>query len=143
MRMRMAAVAILAVVGILAPVAQAAPESAAAPAIGAPLGVADVAQLAVGLALVVTLIAVLAWVLRRLGGVPAAGRGPLQVLGGLSVGARERVVLLRVGDRQLLLGVAPGRVQTLQVLEPPLALPPASGDGFSGRLRQVLSGGER
>lgn len=139
----MAAVVALVAAGSLAPVALAASENAAATAVGAPLGVADIAQLAAGLALVVALIAALAWALRRLGGVPVAGRGPLQVLGGLSVGARERVVLLRVGDRQLLLGVAPGRVQTLQVLDEPVAMPPAAGGGFAGRLQRVLSGSAR
>lgn len=143
MRAVMAAVVAVAAAGSLAPVALAAPGNVVAPAVGAPLGAADIALVAGGLALVVALIAGLAWVLRRLGGVPAAGRGPLQVLGGLSVGARERVVLLRVGDRQLLLGVAPGRVQTLQVLDPPLALPPASGDGFAERLQRALSGNTR
>ncbi|MEG7523045.1 MAG: flagellar biosynthetic protein FliO [Chromatiales bacterium] len=39
------------------------------------------------------------------------------VLGGTSVGPRERVVVVKVDDIRLLLGVAPGRVQTLHVLD--------------------------
>ena len=35
-------------------------------------------------------------------------------------------MLVRVGDRQLLLGVAPGNVRTLHVLEPAAAAPRAA-----------------
>ena len=38
------------------------------------------------------------------------------VLGGVSLGSREKAVLLTVDGRRLLVGVAPGRVQTLLVL---------------------------
>ena len=40
----------------------------------------------------------------------------IQVLGGVSLGPRERAVLISVQGQRLLLGVAPGRVQTLHVL---------------------------
>jgi len=53
--------------------------------------------------------------------------------------------LLQVGEQQLLLGVAPGRVQTLHVLEQPLEQPTTargakrSTDGaFADRLRRVM-----
>ena len=44
----------------------------------------------------------------------------------VSLGTRERAVLIRIGDRQLLLGVAPGNVRTLHVLET------AVSGGFAG-----------
>jgi flagellar protein FliO/FliZ len=51
----------------------------------------------------------------------------------VAVGAKERAVLVQVGRQQLLLGVAPGRVNTLHVLTEPVtttpAGPPASSDG--------------
>jgi flagellar protein FliO/FliZ len=53
------------------------------------------------------------WVMKRLrqfNGNPATG---LQVIGQVGLGARERVVLLRAGDQQLLLGVANGSVRLL------------------------------
>jgi len=50
--------------------------------------------------------------------VPGIGRGQVQVLGGVSLGAREKAVLLAVDGRRLLVGVAPGRVQTLAELGP-------------------------
>ena len=36
------------------------------------------------------------------------------------MGPRERIVLLEVGETQLLIGVAPGRIQTLHVLASPV-----------------------
>lgn len=115
------------------------PAMAADAVVGVSLGWGDLAQLFAGLGLVVVMIVALAWALRRLGGLGSVGTGPLQVLGGLSVGARERVVLLRAGEQQLLLGVAPGRVQTLHVFAEPLATPPAAGDGFAARLQRAMS----
>jgi flagellar protein FliO/FliZ len=54
---------------------------------------------------------------RRVRGMSGAGSSALQVLGQLSLGARERAVLIRVGQRQLLIGVAPGNVRTLHVFD--------------------------
>jgi len=81
-----------------------------------------------GLALVLALIFAAAWVLKRVGGLPAGGQGLVRVLGGISLGARERLVVVEVEGTRLILGVAPGRVQTLHVL-------PARGD-FAASLEQ-------
>lgn len=115
------------------------PTMAADAPVGVALGWGDLAQLFAGLGLVVAMIVALAWALRRLGGVRAVGTGSLEVLGGLSVGPRERVVLLRVGTRQLVIGVAPGRVQTLDVLDEPVTTSPVGNDGFAARLQRALS----
>lgn len=97
----------------------------------------SLAQVTLGLLLVLALIIGIAWLLRRYGRLQSAANGSLKILGGLSIGARERVVLLQVGDTQLLVGVAPGRVQTLHVLDEPLVTPeinPAPGiaSGING-----------
>lgn len=105
------------------------------------LGWGSLVQVGAGLLLVVALIGLLAWLVRRLGRVQGGAAGSLRILGGLSLGARERVVLLQVGERQLLLGVAPGRVQTLHVLETPLPDAVAGGADFAGQLRAVLGRG--
>ena len=77
--------------------------------------------LRVSIALLVVLAAVLgtAWLARRVRGLTAAGNGGLEILSQLPLGARERAVLIRVGDRQLLLGVGSGGVRTLHVLDAP------------------------
>lgn len=112
-------------------------EPASAPTIGA----AGMLQVLLGLGAVLVAIFVAAWVARRLYRGPMLSGGQLQVLGGVSMGSRERVVLLQVGEKQLLLGVAPGRVQTLHVLEEPLqatAAPSGPGGQFAVHLGQAL-----
>jgi len=69
-----------------------------------------------GLAVVLLLIFALTFLVRRFGNLPGMGKGQIQVLGGVSLGSREKAVLIVVEGQRLLLGVAPGRVQTLHVL---------------------------
>ncbi len=82
-----------------------------------PLSIGSLIQVTLGLLAVVITIFALAWFLRRYGRFQSSANTSLKVVGGVSVGPRERVVLVQVEDRQLLLGVAPGRVQMLHTLE--------------------------
>ena len=114
--------AILPVIVLLAIVthsaAAATPESAVASS--PPVDSGSVLQVLLGLVIVLLVIGGVAWVLRHVLRLQPTMSGQLRILGGLSMGPRERVVLLKVGETQLLLGVAPGRVHTLHVLEKPL-----------------------
>ena len=128
--------------GILAVAMAPLPALAAAPA-PEPLAAANLLQLLFGLIVVLMAIGATAFLFRRLGRLPQ-GPGMLRVIAGLNLGARERAVLVQVGDKQLLLGVAPGRVQTLYVLEQPVDaplahLPPGS---FADRLAQLMRTGK-
>lgn len=98
----------------------------------------------VGLGIVVALIYVLAFFAKRLNGAAFTGKVPMKVLGGVSLGARERAVLIEVGGKHLLLGVAPGRVNTLHVFDEPLDVQreKRAEAAFSDRLKQILSQGE-
>jgi flagellar protein FliO/FliZ len=102
-----------------------------------PLALTNLWQLTLAMLLVLGLILAMAWLLKRTGGFRAMAGGNLRVLGGLSMGTRERVVLLQVGETQLLVGVAPGRVQTLHVLEQPLK-PAEAGSPVGGRFADQL-----
>lgn len=114
------------------------PALAAAPA-PEPLAASNLVQLLFGLIVVLIAIGATALLFRRFGRLPQ-GPGNLRVIGGLSLGVRERAVLVQVGDRQLLLGVAPGRVETLHVLERPVEVPhaPLPGGSFAERLAQLM-----
>lgn len=73
-------------------------------------------RMVLGLAVVLALLGATAWVSRRFR-VGAGMRGGLiEVVSGLSLGARERVVLIRVGGDQVLVGVSPSGMRTLHVL---------------------------
>ena len=73
-------------------------------------------QLVGGLLVVLVSIVVLAWFAKRFNRLQTSSDGSLQIIGGISMGARERVVLVRAGDEQILLGVSPGRINALHVL---------------------------
>jgi flagellar protein FliO/FliZ len=98
-------------------------------------------QMALGLMLVLALIVLAAWLLRRFSPLTATAHGALRVIGGISLGQRERVVLMQVGAKQILLGVAPGRVQALCVLDEPLPVTAGAeqAGGFARQLAQRLS----
>jgi len=57
------------------------------------------------------------YLLKRFNHVGGGTGSVLRVIGSTSVGQREKVVLLEVGNEQLLIGVAAGSVRTLHVLE--------------------------
>ncbi|MGD8710339.1 MAG: flagellar biosynthetic protein FliO [Ectothiorhodospiraceae bacterium] len=133
-----------AVVALLTTPAALAAEKGAAPTSG--VDVSSLVRLILALAAVIGVIFLLSWLLKRMGGVSGGVSGKMRVLGGLSVGNRERVVLVQVGEKQLLLGVAPGRVQTLHVLDEPIEVgtrgenAPAQG-AFADRLRRIMQQG--
>jgi len=77
----------------------------------------NVIQWGLALLLVLALIAGLAYLLKKTGHYAATGKNQLSVVSGLSLGMRERLVLIRVGEKQLLLGVTPGRIDKLMELE--------------------------
>lgn len=85
-----------------------------------------VLQVTLGLFVVLMVIAAAAWFARRFGHFNVTAKGNLRIIGGLHMGSRERVVLMQVGNQQLLLGVAPGRIQTLHVLDEPIGIDDAA-----------------
>jgi flagellar protein FliO/FliZ len=107
-----------------------------------PVAMTSLWQLTLGMLVVLGLIVSIAWLLKRTGRFQMAAGGGLRVIGGLSMGSRERVVLVQAGETQLLLGVAPGRVQTLHVLDQPLQIGSPSTGGFAEQLSQVLKKGK-
>ncbi len=74
-------------------------------------------QLFSGLIIVLLCIIVLAWVAKRFNRIPSRANAYVQILGGVSMGSRERVVVVKAGNKKLLLGVSPGRINMLHVLE--------------------------
>ena len=80
-----------------------------------------------GLLRVLGLILGLAWLLKRM---PGTGLGirpseQLRVVSMLSVGAKERVMVIEVGKEQLLIGVTAGGITALHTLPEPLVVAPA------------------
>ena len=102
-----------------------------------------VLQVLFGLIFVLGLMAAAAWLLKRFGAARIASSGATaRVIGGVSVGGRERVVVVEIADQWIVVGVAPGRVNALttmprqEVFAAP-AMPPIS-KNFSTWLKQTI-----
>jgi flagellar protein FliO/FliZ len=98
----------------------------AAPGVAASLphtGMGGIGQVTVALLIVLALVFVLAFLLRKMRAATGAGPHGIEVLAQASLGAKERAVIVRVDGTRLLLGVAQGQVSLLQVLSQ--ASPPA------------------
>jgi len=110
-------------------------KSALSPA--SPLAAGALTETAFGLIAIIALIFALSWFFRRFGKQAFAGKGMVSVIGGVSLGPRERAVLLQVGGTRLLVGVAPGQVRMLHLLDQDNGNT-ASEDEFSGQLKREM-----
>jgi flagellar protein FliO/FliZ len=101
-----------------------------------PLAGGGLTQMLLGLGAVLALIGGGVWLLRRYPTL-RGGEGAIKVIGGLPLSARERLLLVEVEGTRLLLGVAPGRVQTLHVFAAGAAGGPF-GEPFGGPFAAAL-----
>ncbi|MEF9674302.1 flagellar biosynthetic protein FliO [Pseudomonas sp. MWU13-2100] len=131
---------------LLAPLSAWAAEPLATAAVATPSAPGSMAgqltQLVLGLLLVLGIIFVLAWLLRRMQqvGPGAKGRQVIELIGSRALGPRDRLVLVQVGNEQILLGLTPGTITPLHVLKEPVQVP--SGEQatpeFAQRLMELL-----
>ncbi|UVE16364.1 flagellar biosynthetic protein FliO [Pseudomonas sp. LS44] len=134
----MRAVFLAAVLGGLPLLAQAA-EPAAAPVVSSGIG-GQLVQLLLGLLLVIGLIFLLAWLMRRVQQMAPRGGQIIKIVATQALGPRDRLVLVEVGSEQVLLGLSAGRITPLHVLAEPVvsaAGEPASAD-FALQLAKLL-----
>ncbi|MFA5940094.1 MAG: flagellar biosynthetic protein FliO [Sinimarinibacterium sp.] len=113
---------------------------AAEPVAGVASTAGGVVEMIGSLMLVLLVIFALAWLARWLQGA-RPGRGlAVQMQAGVQVGAKEKVVLLRVGEQQFLVGVAAGGVTLLHRFDQPVSVDarPVELSPFAERLRQAL-----
>jgi len=110
--------AITLLVGLFSNAVMAQAESAPAPL--EPLSSPYLLKLTGGLLLVVVLIIALAWLAKKFNLNQQSNHGLMRIIAGLSIGTRDRIVLLQVGNEQILLGLTPGRIEKLHTLSEPL-----------------------
>jgi flagellar protein FliO/FliZ len=108
-----------------------------------PLSAGSLTQLTVSLLAIVALILAVSWVLKRLKMVGPRGRGEINVIDELALGPRERIVLVRVGESQVLVGIGAGGLVGLTPLATPIIVNPAPnasnlGGAFAERLREFM-----
>jgi len=111
---------------------------AATPAVGSVSG--QLTQLVLGLLLVIGLIFVLAWLMRRVQRIGPGNGQVIELVGSRALGPRDRLVLVQVGEEQILLGLTPGRITPLHVLKTPVdaVKTEAATPEFAQRLMELL-----
>lgn len=111
-----------------------------------PTSAGNLFQVLFGLIIVLGLMAAAAWALKRFGLAKTAGGINVKIVGGVSVGNRERIMVVEVADQWIVVGVAPGRVNTLSTMPrqestvPSDAVPEAnpSAKNFASWLKQTI-----
>jgi flagellar protein FliO/FliZ len=128
---------------VTAPAAGTAAASAPMPLASASAG--SLLQTILALSFVLALLVGLAWFMKRYGPKPGAGGAKLRVIGALSLGGRERVMLIEVADQWIVVGAAPGRVNLLSTMprQPGQdselgAAPGLAGSNFAEWLKQTI-----
>jgi flagellar protein FliO/FliZ len=117
--------------------APAAPAAATSPASSA----GSLLQVVFGLLVVMGLLAGALWLLKRMGGGRFAPGSVVKIVGGVSVGNRERVMVVEVADQWIVIGVAPGQVSTLASMprqDQPAAQAAPGVPNFSAWLKQTI-----
>ncbi len=100
-------------------------------------------QLVLGLMLVIGLIFLLAWLVRRIQqSLPVKSSNQvISLLASQALGPRDRLLLVQVGKEQILLGLTPGTITPLHVLQEPVDISAPEGNmtsAFAQRLAKAL-----
>jgi flagellar protein FliO/FliZ len=98
-----------------------------------------------GLVFVLGLFFACIWFMRKMGALPVNSREKMKVVAGLSLGGREKLILVQIGEKQMVLGVSPGSVNNLLVLEGEDCMfqedsDKKAGGEFAKNLKQVMAG---
>ena len=97
------------------------------------------AQLTLSLVAIVALILAISWILKRCKLSGPRSRGQITVLDELSLSPRERIVLVGVGESQVLVGIGAGGMVGLTPLAAPIVLRAATpAPVFAERLREFM-----
>jgi flagellar protein FliO/FliZ len=114
--------------------------TAAATSVGsAPDTLATMLTLGVGVLAVVAIIFGCAWIVRRMSGMTGGNTRAMKVVSVMPMGTRERIALIDVGGKQILIGVTPQAIRTLHVFDEPVVAPgePVTGD-FARKLQGMI-----
>lgn len=98
----------------------------------------DLATTLGSLVLVIGVILLLAWMLKRMQ-VPALGQQKgLRIISQLPVGTKERIAVVQVGEEQFLVGITSQSIQTLAKLETPLKEEELVSGAFASQFSQLI-----
>ena len=112
----------------------------AAPA--APSSPAGMLQVMIGLMLVLGVLVVLAWGMKKISGGKQVGSGAIHIVGGINVGNRERILVVEVANEWIVVGVTATSITALSTMpkQEGVSLSPAMpiAKNFSTWLQQTI-----
>lgn len=97
-------------------------------------------EVTLNLGVVLAAIVLLAWIVKRVQGMDHPSTGMLRVAATLPLGPKERLLVVEVGNQQLLLGATQAGINTLHVLEERMTMPSQVDESFRDRLLKSLKG---
>jgi flagellar protein FliO/FliZ len=102
----------------------------------------NILQMVLALAGIVAVIVGGGLVLRRLNKISLSAPGPMQVVASLSLGIKEKLLLVQVGEQQILLAVSAAGINTVHVFtEPVVVETPAGQSDFTRKLQEIMAQG--
>ena len=115
-------------------------ESATLPSVD-PLSSSYLLKLTAGLVFIVLLIFALAWLMKKMQLTQNSHNGLINVVSAISVGHKERIALIEVGEEQILVGLTPGRIEKLHTLKDKLQVDQNAGNrvpNFGEKFRHMM-----
>lgn len=101
----------------------------------------QVFQVALYLGLIVGLIVLLGFVARKIAPQHGAtASGGMRVVGSLALGLKEKLVMVQVGDRQLLIGVTPNNITSIEQFDEPVLEATDGMNDFRFKLQEMIGG---
>jgi flagellar biosynthetic protein FliO len=83
----------------------------------AAINTSDYFKVLLGLIFVIGLFLASTFLFKRYGNGPMTGRGQIRFVDGLHLGNRERLVLVEIKDKQILLSITPGQINKLDTID--------------------------
>ena len=82
-----------------------------------PMNLSYVAQILISFLLVIGFIFFMAWMMKRSGRFGYGSGQTIKIISSMSLGMREKILVIEVGGENIVVGVAPGQIRTLHVLD--------------------------
>lgn len=86
------------------------------------INMTDYFKVLLGLVFVIALFLGSTFLFKRYGNASMTGRGQIRLVDGLHLGNRERLVLVELNNKQILLSITPGQVNKLDTIDKPLTV---------------------
>ncbi|MBL4681176.1 MAG: flagellar biosynthetic protein FliO [Pseudomonadales bacterium] len=101
----------------------------------------NIIQVSMYLSIIVGLILCGAYLLKKMKTVGFQTQGPIRIVASLSLGLKEKLVLIQIGDKQqILLGVSPEKIEKIQSFDEAIVRSDeADLDTFQDKLKEIMT----